>query len=117
MTFDFEGFYPPVEPEPTLNAVKAGSAVPLKFSLGGDKGLNVIDAGYPASRPLVCATLDPSGDLQPTQPAGRSALSYDAKSDQYTYVWKTDKTWAGTCRVLALQLVDGTEHLVAFQFK
>ena len=27
VTFDFEGFYPPVEPEPTLNAVKAGSAV------------------------------------------------------------------------------------------
>ena len=117
VTFDFEGFYAPVEPEPTLNAVKAGSAVPLKFSLGGDKGLNVIDAGYPASRPLACATLDPSGDLQPTRPAGQSRLSYDAESGQYTYVWKTDKVWAGTCRVLALQLVDGTEHLVAFQFK
>jgi hypothetical protein len=32
----FEGFYPPVAPAPALNAVKAGSAVPLKFSLGGD---------------------------------------------------------------------------------
>jgi len=116
-SFDFEGFYPPVEPEPTLNKVKAGSAVPLKFSLGEDKGLNVIDAGYPASRPLACATLDPSGDLQPTQTTGKSALSYDAQSDQYTYIWKTDKTWARTCRVLALQLVDGTEHLAAFQFK
>ena len=117
LTFDFEGFYPPVEPGPNLNVVKAGQAVPLKFSLGGDRGLNVVAVGYPASRPLACATLNPSGDLQPTRPAGRSGLSYDAKSGQYTYVWKTDKVWAGTCRVLSLQFVDGTEHLAAFQFK
>ena len=91
--FNFDGFYPPVEPDPGLNVVKAGQAVPVKFSLGGDQGLNVIAVGYPASRPLACATLDPNGDLQPTRPAGRSALSYDAQSDQYTYVWKTNKAW------------------------
>jgi hypothetical protein len=117
LTFDFEGFYPPVEPDPSLNGVRAGQAVPLKFSLGGDQGLNVIAEGYPASQPLACASLDPSGELLPTHSAGQSALSYDAKSGQYTYVWKTDKAWTGTCRVLALQLVDGTEHLLAFHFR
>jgi hypothetical protein len=116
-TLDWEGFYPPVEAEPILNAVKAGSAVPLKFSLGGNYGLNVIDTGGPASQPLECATMDPSGELQPVQPAGRSGLSYDPATDTYTYVWKTDKTWAGTCRVLSLRLTDGTEHLAAFSFR
>jgi hypothetical protein len=31
---------------------------------------------------------------------------YDASG--YTYVWKTDKTWAGTCRELTLHFRDGT---------
>jgi hypothetical protein len=30
--------------------------------------------------------------------AGNSGVQYDAASDTYTYVWKTDKGWAGTCR-------------------
>jgi hypothetical protein len=49
--------------------------------------------------------------------AGQSRLSYDPETGQYTYVWKTDKAWAGACRVLAIQLVDATEHLLAFQFR
>ena len=48
--FDFSGFFPPVQAEPVLNVVKAGSAVPLKFSLGGDKGLDVIAVGIPRFR-------------------------------------------------------------------
>jgi hypothetical protein len=114
--FAWEGFYPPVEAEPALNAVKAGSAVPLKFSLGGDYGLNVIEADSPASQPLDCALLDPSGELEPAKAAGKG-LAYDMASGQYTYVWKTEKGWAGTCRVLSLRLVDGTEHLAAFRFR
>jgi len=117
VSYTWDGFYPPVEDAPTLNVVKAGSAVPLKFSLGGDKGLAVIAADSPASGPLGCATLDPAGDLRPAQAAGKTALTYDPASDTYTYVWKTDKAWAGTCRYLSLQLVDGTEHRAALQFK
>lgn len=115
--YDFQGFFPPVEPDPALNVAKAGSSVPLKFSLGGDEGLGVVEAGYPASGALDCATLDPDDDLQPAKAAGKSGLSYDTGSDQYTYAWKTEKDWAGTCRYLSLRLIDGTEHRAAFQFK
>ena len=55
--FAFEGFYPPVEPRPTLNIVKAGSSVPLKFSLGGDKGLG--RSSPRASRP-PCSSIAPA---------------------------------------------------------
>lgn len=115
-TFEFEGFYPPVKAEPALNAVKAGSAVPVKFSLGADWGLNILNYGAPRSGPMDCDQLDPSGELEPVQSVG-AGLSYDADSDQYTYVWKTKKEWAGTCHVLSLQFVDGTEQRVAFSFK
>jgi hypothetical protein len=117
VSFNFEGFYPPVVAEPTLNAVKAGSVVPLKFSLGGDYGLDVLDLGSPASQPLDCTLLDPSGALEPVRPVGGSGLSYDATSDQYSYVWKTEKAWAGVCRVLSLRLADETEHRIAFKFR
>ena len=117
VTYTWDGFYPPVESDPMLNVVKAGAAVPLKFSLGGDYGLDVLDVDSPASRPLDCALLDPSGELVPTQSAGGEGLSYDATSDRYGYVWKTEKAWAGTCRALSLRLLDGTEHLVAFRFR
>jgi hypothetical protein len=42
--------------------------------------------------------------------------SYDAASDQYTYVWKTDRAWAGTCRLLTVQLKDGSAHQANFKF-
>jgi len=116
VTYTWDGFYPPVESDPMLNVVKAGAAVPLKFSLGGDYDLDVLDVDSPASRPLDCSLLDPSGEFVPVQSAG-AGLTYDPVSEQYAYVWKTQKEWAGTCRTLSLQLVDGTEQLAAFRFK
>jgi hypothetical protein len=49
--------------------------------------------------------------------AGASSLSYDASSNRYTYVWETDKSWAGTCRALILKMQDGTTHRADFKFK
>ena len=45
--FNWSGFFQPVDNLPTLNVVKAGSAVPVKFGLGGDKGLSIFAPGYP----------------------------------------------------------------------
>lgn len=49
--------------------------------------------------------------------AGGSTLTYDALSDQYIYVWKTNKAWKGTCRMLILKLSDGSEHYAKFSFR
>jgi hypothetical protein len=49
--------------------------------------------------------------------AGASSLSYDASSGQYTYVWKTDKSWAKSCRRLVMRFTDGTEGVALFDFK
>ncbi len=44
-------------------------------------------------------------------------LDYDAASGQYTYVFKTDKSWANTDRELILKFNDGSEQKVAnFRF-
>ena len=60
------------------------------------------------------ASLD---DIEQTVTAGASSLSYDTASGQYSYTWKTEKSWAGSCRQLIVRLVDGTEHTANFKFK
>ena len=112
--YAFSGFFSPVDNLPTLNTVKAGSAVPMKFSLSGDQGLGIIAAGYPASERVECDAA-PQDAIEQTVTAGGSSLSYNSVSDQYNYVWKTDKAWAGTCRQFVLKLDDGTFHQANFK--
>jgi hypothetical protein len=114
--FAFTGFLSPVENPPTFNTVHAGSAVPVKFSLAGDQGLNILAAGSPASQNIACDDTAPINPLEETVTAGGSGLQYDALTDVYTYVWKTQKSWAGTCRQLVVTLSDGTDHVANFQF-
>lgn len=55
--------------------------------------------------------------LRERVPAGSSSLQFDAGSNQYTYVWKTDKSWAGTCRDLTLLFPSGSVKTAQFKFK
>lgn len=114
--YAFQGFFSPVDNAPTLNGVKAGSAVPVKFSLTGYQGMDILAAGSPSSRTVTCATTAPIDALELTSTAGNSSLSYDASSDRYNYVWKTEKTWTGTCRQLTVALNDGSVHTATFKF-
>jgi hypothetical protein len=102
---------------PTINSAKAGQAIPVKFNLGGNKGLDIIEPGYPLSTRIACDTGTPQYEIEATLTAGGSSLSYDPLTGQYSYVWKTDKAWAGTCRQLVVKLIDGTEHLANFRFQ
>jgi hypothetical protein len=34
----------------------------------------------------------------------------------YTYVWKTNKFWAGSCRQLVVMLIDGSSPIANFKF-
>lgn len=112
--FAWTGFFSPVDMG-TLNVAKAGSAIPVKFSLGGDHGLAIVAAGYPKALPITCEANQPVDQIEQTVTAGASALTYDAVSGRYTYVWKTDRSWRG-CMRLALKLTDGSEHTADFNF-
>jgi hypothetical protein len=115
--YNFSGFFQPVDNLPTLNLVKAGQAIPVKFSLNGDQGLNIFAAGYPRSQNIQCDSTAVVDGIEETVTAGSSSLSYNPSTDTYTYVWKTDKAWANTCRQLVLKLNDSTYHQANFKFK
>ena len=119
--YDFAGFYAPVDNLPTFNKAKAGSAIPVKFSLGGDQSLDVFarnatgTATSPTSGPVACDSTAEIDPIETTASAGSSGLSYDAASDTYTYVWKTHKGWTG-CRQLVVEFDDGTVERANFRF-
>lgn len=115
--YNFEGFFAPVGNLPTFNQVNAGRAIPVKFSLDGNKGLGIFAADHPASQQINCNSSAPVSELVETLSAGGSSLSYDASSDRYNYVWKTESAWAGTCRQLVVKLNDGSTHTALFKFK
>ena len=114
--YAFSGFFRPVDNLPALNQVKAGLAIPVKFSLGGNQGLSVFADGYPRSEAIPCESSALAAGIEETVTAGGSSLSYDSGADQYIYVWKTDKTWGGSCRQFVAKLTDGTTQRANFKF-
>jgi hypothetical protein len=115
--YPFAGFFAPVDNLPVLNEVRAGQAIPLKFSLGGDRGLGVIAPGYPRSQQVACDSAAPVDGIEETASAGASGLTYDPMSDRYHYVWKTEGSWAGTCRQLVIKLIDSSNHRASFKLR
>jgi hypothetical protein len=115
--YAFDGFFSPVDNPPTFNVVKAGSVVPVRFSLGGDYGLDVFAADSPWSGKVPTNPGAPLDSIEETVTAGSSGLSYAEGTGRYTYVWKTSKNWAGTSRQLVVKFKDGTKGEANFAFK
>jgi hypothetical protein len=114
LDYALEGPYAPVDPFPTVNTVKAGSAVPVKFRLGGDRGLDVFADGYPDTEVVACGG---SADaIEQTVAATGASLTYDTTTATYTYVWRSTKGATG-CRDLVLHFRDGTELTARFQLR
>ncbi len=120
--YAFDGFFQPIENRDTsgtliLNRVQAGSAIPVKFKLGGDYGLDVFEVGYPKSETIACDSQAEVNGVDQTVNAGQSSLQYDAITGTYTYVWKTDKAWEDTCRQLVVKFDDGQAARANFLLK
>jgi hypothetical protein len=117
LPYNFTGFFSPIDNLPIVNQMKAGQAAPVKFSLGGNQGLNIFAAGSPSSVQINCDTNALLAEVEETETAGGSSLSYDSTSDRYKYTWKTESSWKNTCRQLNVTLRDGTVHVAKFKFK
>jgi uncharacterized protein len=115
--YAFGGFLAPVAGLPAVNVVRAGQAVPVKFSLGGYRGLDIFASGHPRSVGSTCDLAAATGQMEETVTAGQSSLSYDAATETYTYVWKTDRGWDGSCRDLVIRFDDaGSAYRTRFHF-
>ena len=115
-TWPWRGFLQPIDNAPAVNVVKAGQSVPIKFGLGGYRGMDIFAGGSPSSGETSCGGGD-LDDVEQISAPGASTLSYDSSTDTYQYVWKTKKEWAGKCRRLVVELADGTSHWAEFKLR
>ncbi|HET7711329.1 MAG TPA: M36 family metallopeptidase [Thermoanaerobaculia bacterium] len=112
--YNFQGFFGTVKNPPVLNRAKSGSTVPVQFSLTGNHGLDIFEAGSPSSVEIDCETHSPIGDSE----AALGSLSYDALTDRYSYKWRTQGDWSpGSCRALTLRFDDGTSKKALFKME
>ncbi len=108
------GFYlKPIDNLPIINVIEGGSKVPVKFTIGGNRGLGILATGSPSSRPASCVNFAPTGPATPIDT--KDALSYNG--NHYQITWQTSKEWDGTCRILIVTLKDGSEHPAHFIIK
>ena len=112
LTPHFDGFYQPVDNLPTLNKTKPGKTIPVRFSLGGDRGLDIFADGYPRSEVVPCDSSATVDGIEETT-TGKGGLSYNASTERYEYAWATGGTWSG-CRQFVLKLKDGSVHRANF---
>jgi hypothetical protein len=111
--FEFSGFLAPVSDDGE-NLAKPGQAIPVKFSLNGDQGLDVVTS----ARFIVEGTdSTPEGEPIAVTTVGGSGLTYDAATDTYTYVWKTSKDLSLKTGRFELILSDDTAHTFQVNFK
>jgi MBG domain-containing protein/thrombospondin type 3 repeat protein len=111
--YRFAGFFTPVKNPPIMNTVRAGRAIPIKFSLGRYEGLQVMKVPAPVVLNVPCTL--PSEDMADEDMAENSS-GLRADGYKYTYVWKTNASWVGSCRKFVLTLADGTSHTALFRF-
>jgi hypothetical protein len=100
---------------PLLNKAKPGKTIPIRFSLGGDKGLDIFARDYPNSAEMLCDSSAPVDGIEETV-TGKGGLSYNASTDTYEYAWATSSTWSG-CRQFVMKLKDGTVQRANFIFR
>ena len=77
--------------------------------INGNWGLGVVSSV--TWRPASCADWTAG-----TAAAATGQLSYSASSGRYLDAVPTAKSWKGSCRLLALELADGTQHTVRVTF-
>jgi photosystem II stability/assembly factor-like uncharacterized protein len=110
--FEFAGFRAPLGNGTAPATENAGRAIPVKFSLGANYGTGILADGYPQSVRIDCTTLAPIGGATPTT---GGPLEY--ADGQYSYTWKTVKSWGGTCRQFQVKFTDNRTYTANFSFK
>ena len=120
--YTLNGFYQPIDMNDTVNTVKNGSTVPVKFELF--KGTTELTSTSAVTsikyNSILCGALagDPEDAIETTATGGTS-LRYDATSGQFVYNWTTPKgaTQVGKCYTLTMTAADSSSITAYFKLK
>jgi hypothetical protein len=112
--FVFGGFQPPVNGT-GANTVNSGQAVPLKFTVRDANGAPVTNlASVTVTAVSAPCDLGTTPSLPAEQSANHGLLNHGGGS--YSWIWKTPKSYARSCKTLRLDLGDGVLRTASFRF-
>ena len=118
--WNLNGFYQPIDMGETVNTVKNGSTVPVKFELfSGTTELTSTSAVSSISvRAVSCALFngDPTDEIEYLAPTGGTSLRYDSTGGQFIYNWATPKK-PNTCYNLTMTAADGSPLTAYFKLR
>jgi DNA-binding beta-propeller fold protein YncE len=110
----FDGFLGPIHDG---SVVRAGDTIPIVFSLGADRGLQILATGSPTSVQVDCEQPgEPTGG-EPARSRSDRGLRFHSWTGHYVFAWQTKPEWAGTCRSFVLSLRDGTVARLKVSFR
>jgi hypothetical protein len=117
--YTLNGFYQPIDMNDTVNTVKNGSTVPVKFELfkGGTELTSTSAVTSISAKTVNCTafTGDPEDAIE-TVATGGTILRYDATGGQFIYNWQTPKK-PNTCYNLTMTATDGSTITAYFKLK
>jgi hypothetical protein len=110
-------FFSPVGTARTVNGVKAGSTVPLKFEVtAGPTELTTTGFIRPVSvKEINCTTQAVIATVDPLA-SGSAGLRYDTVAGQYVFNWKTPSK-ANACYAVSVSTNDGVGRTAYFQLR
>jgi len=97
------------------NRAEAGRTIPLGFSVGGAGGRAVVAGLWVA--PVPCGG---AATVSPSDPSARPADwqgPWSVSDGRTILLWRTSRSWAGSCRQVLLRLTDGSVHRLVFDFR
>jgi hypothetical protein len=115
----------PVPPAPTsvndetLNTVKGGSTVPLKFEIfaGSVEKTSTSDVKGFTTNPLSTCASGADEDLVDFTTTGSTSLRYDTTAGQFIQNWQTPKVMKDTCYRTIVTFQDGTSIHAFFKVR
>lgn len=111
--YAFGGFMAPLHATELAQRL-SGSAMAVKFTLGGALGTDVFDAGFPKVQPINCATREATGEA--VSLAANQWVFQDLAGGLYHFKWKSSHDWQNVCRRLILGFDDGSRYSADVRF-
>ena len=115
VVYGFNGFTAPVQNPPTLNVLKAGRSVPLRWRVVDAQGapVNNLTAAAVGATAISCPG---ATENRITVYGGSNSQLQNLGNGYYQLDWLAPSSYRNTCKALNLDVGDGEAHPLQFKF-
>jgi len=110
VSYDFGGFLWPLD---GAERWTAGRPLLVRFSLGADLGIDAVSAVEVAR--VECGAGEEPAAGKPAR-LWRPGVRYRERPDRYVFLWRTERSWSGSCRQLLVRLDDDSVQRAELRF-